>query len=150
MRPSRTSWWCLAILASGCLADVGLAPEVGELAIPNCIPDDSDPDQDVSFSMDVSPVLMDQCLPCHDPDSSFPVGVTETGYSIMTYADVRRGGTTSGSDIVVEGDPCSSDLVEKIGAAPTYGSRMPLRRSPLSIAERQIIADWIAEGARDN
>ena len=109
----------LALLAAGCLADVGLTPEVGELAVPSCIPEDSDPAQDISFSMDVAPLLMGQCLPCHDPESSFPIGVTETGFAITSYAEVRRGGTTTGTDIVIEGDPCASVLIQKIRVGST-------------------------------
>ena len=137
-------------LSGGCLTEVGLTPDVGELAIPSCVPDDSDPEREVSYTMDVFPIFRTRCTPCHDPNSSNPLGFNETGFSINSYGELRRGGRTSGADIVVEGDPCASIVVQKTGPAPPFGSRMPRQRSPLSLLDRRTIADWIAEGARAN
>jgi hypothetical protein len=64
---------------------------------------------------------------------------------------MRRGGATSGSKIIVAGDPCSSVLAQKLSSAPPYGARMPLVGPPFwTDDEQQLLRDWIAEGAKPN
>ena len=145
-----SSVFVLVPFVVGCVTEVGLTPDLGAATIPVCVAADSDAEQDVSFTADIAPLLSNRCVPCHDPNSSSPLGFDETGFSITSYAELRRGGESSGLDIVVEGDPCASILVQKVGTAPPFGSRMPLRRTPLSLTERQTISDWIAEGALAN
>jgi hypothetical protein len=136
-----------------CLGE--LEPEVGQLRAGVCTPEDSDEAYDVSFKEDVLP-LFERMAPevgcgCHQPTSRRPIGIELTGFDLSTYSGVMRGGMTSGEDIVVPGDPCASILVQKMSAAPPFGSRMPSSGPPyFSDAERALIADWIAEGAHEN
>jgi hypothetical protein len=150
----RAALLLLSILALlGCVA--GLEPDVGELRVGICAPEDSDPDHDVSFMDDVKPLLDRQgseggCR-CHSPMSPKPIGIEMTGLNLGSYAGLMRGGRQSGQDIVVPGDPCASIVVQKVSSAPPFGARMPSSGPPyMTPAERQLLSDWIAEGAHDN
>lgn len=150
-RPQRALTLAVAALA-GCGE---LDPEVGGLIAAQCIDEDSNPARDVSFSEDLQPLFEGVDGPpgcgCHFSDRRDPIGFQLTGLDLSTYATLRAGGATSGSSIVVPGRPCQSVLFLKTGPSPPFGSRMPFDGPPsLSREQRQLIADWIAEGARDN
>ena len=151
---SRVVLLLLAFVAtSGCMAE--LEPEVGELRTGVCEPEDTDPDHDVSFKDDVQPLLdrpsSEGGCSCHMPMSMRPFAIELTGLNLGSPASIRRGGKMSGREIVVPGDPCSSILLQKVSAAPPFGARMPQGGPPyLTPGERNLLADWVAEGARDN
>ena len=138
----------LALAGTGCLDALG--PELGpELAA--CAPEDSDPQRLISFRSDVlDGLLTPKCAKCHTPEAINPIGISMGGLELSDYATLRAGGFISGAGAVIDGDPCRSVLSQKIGEAPPYGSRMPRGGPYLDLAEQQVIADWIAEGARDN
>ena len=142
----------LSLLLWGCLGRV--EPEVGEPVALECDPQDSDPTRDVSFTADILPLLerppnAGGCVACHDAAGRNPIGYERAGLDLSDYRQLVRGGNTSGSDIVVPGDPCASILLQKIGEAPPFGARMPLSGPPhFSPTEEQLVHDWIAEGAR--
>lgn len=107
---------------------------------------DSDPEVDVSFELDVQPLTFRSPggCGCHATGST-------SGFNLGSYVNLRRGGVTSGTDIVVPGAPCDSVLVQKLGPTPPFGSRMPNNGPPyFTEAELTLVKDWIAEGARDN
>lgn len=141
--------WLLA--AAGCL-DV-LGPEVGAQRFDTCRGDDSDPGTEVSFARELGALMARpdvNCVRCHTPGGGNPIGIELGGLDISTYESLRSGGVNSAASIIVPGDPCASVLVQKISAAPPFGERMPRNGAPLSIADAQLVSDWIAEGARDN
>ncbi len=137
-------------LSGGCLDMI--EPDVGPPTSEICRNEDSDPDTDVSYSIDIAEGIFSQlCFDCHHPQGATPLGIEVAGLDLSSYASLRRGGTTSGANIVAEGMPCDSVLWQKLAAGPPFGSRMPLSGPPfLSLQERRLISDWIAEGARDN
>ena len=138
----------LAVLClTGCLDTFG--PEVGPLQQSASCDTDGDPAQDVSFATDIVDRVFRRggCPRCHTNGGD---GVTQSGFDIASYATVRAGGTRSKADIVIEAQPCTSILLQKVGDAPPFGARMPRESSPLSAADQQLIHDWIAEGANDN
>lgn len=95
---------------------------------------------DVSFAVDVAPVLIESCLPCH---GGFE---TEAGFSMATFPQLLRGG---GSGAAVEpGMAAESLLVKKIRGTGIDGQRMPLGKAPLPSDVIARIAKWIDEGAR--
>jgi hypothetical protein len=152
-----TRWLAMLLALGAC--EVAYQPEVGPLAraeeeqvdagggvgIPgDC--GDSDPEVDVSLENDVRPLMYRSpggCS-CHASGST-------SGFNLGTYATLRRGGFDSGERIIVPGAPCDSVLVQKLGPAPPFGSRMPFNGPPyLEPGELALIMDWIAEGALDN
>ncbi len=106
-----------------------------------------DPGVTVSFANDVRPLMLRSpggCTPCH-------LGRITSGLDLSSYDSMRRGGTNSGSNIIIAGKPCESILPKKLGPVPPFGSRMPFNGPPYwSTAELQLLHDWIAEGALDN
>ena len=143
-------------LACGGLIDE-LDPAVGSPTQERCSNSDSDLSTSVSFARDIAPLFFRQPgagCGCHLPNTrpnANPIGFEQTGLSLETYDSLRAGGVNSRAAIVVPGEPCSSVLWQKVSPGPPFGARMPFNGPPfLEPAERQLIADWIAEGARDN
>ena len=139
-------------LALGLAACGAVDPEVGEDvdageaggAAEVCADQDSDLERGVTWMVLKEQVLAKRCG-CHTTPGG--LGVTVTGFDLSTRAGALEGGRNT-PDAVVPGDPCASALLAKVAARPPFGSRMPLNGVPLAEAERQLIVDWIAEGAR--
>ena len=95
---------------------------------------------EVSFALDVAPVLIDSCLACHGGLE------TESGLSMATFPALLRGG---GSGAAIEpGAAAESLLVKKIRGTGIDGQRMPLGKAPLPGDVIARIAKWVDEGAR--
>ena len=141
--------------------DIKYEPDVGDLSAPDAMPaddsgelpaatgrcTDSDPSTTVSFAAHIRPLLArspGSCTGCHGTSAT-------SGFSIVTYEALRTGGQVSGTRIVVAGKPCDSVLLQKLGPAPPFGTRMPYSGPPFySAADLALVRDWIAEGAHDN
>ena len=139
----------LLLFTAGCLESIG--PDVGPLAptAPVC-PGDSDPAVAVTYRIDIAGGVLSRggCMNCHTGGG---MGLAESGLDMRTYMTLRTGGGRTGAAIVITGDPCASIIVQKIETAPPFGRRMPYDGPPyLSLADIQLVRDWIAEGARDN
>jgi hypothetical protein len=155
LRPTRRHALVLvsAIALGSCIEQFD--PDVGARSLAVCVGEDTDPTTEVSYSLDILPLILREravggCS-CHISTNTSHVGFDLTHLDLSTHDSMRHGGNNSGEDIVVEGDPCISVIYTKTGYAPPFGSRMPLSGPPFwSDAERQLLHDWIAEGARDN
>jgi len=142
----------------GCALLLGceeLRPDVGPAVQDLCVDEDSDPGTSVQFGRDIVDGIFARdltgCHQCHRPTAPTPLGFEVGGLDLTDAASLQEGGVVSGSDIVIPGRPCESILLQKVGAAPPFGGRMPLNGPPfLNDDERQLIHDWIAEGALDN
>jgi hypothetical protein len=138
----------VAVLLAACGT---LDPEVGsdrDADDGECVLEDSDPDADVSFDRLRTAVLTKRCS-CHTANGG--LGQVVTGLDLNTHEAALAGGRRSrapgGPQAVAPGDPCASLVVQKTGPTPPFGFRMPLSGPPLTDEERQMIIDWIAEGA---
>ena len=146
----------LGVCFSACVGVIDpFDPEVGEPLFARCSSVDSDPDVELSYARDIRPIFLGYTAApgcsCHMPGAMDPIGLQQSGLNLSTYDSLRSGGVNSQTAIVVEGDPCNSVLWQKISPGPPFGSRMPFDGPPfLDDITRQTIADWIAEGARDN
>jgi hypothetical protein len=109
---------------------------------------DSNPAKSVSFAADVMPILA--VCRCHNPNSDDPFAIMESGLTIDGYENLRLGGEHTGPDVIVNGNPCTSIILQKLSETPPFGDRMPFMGPYLSSEVRGVISDWIAEGARDN
>ena len=146
----------LAPVTIACLEVVDpLDPMVGAARAARCSGEDSDPNQDVSFKTDIVPLLKGETTEpgcgCHQTSNANPIAIDASGLDLSSYESLRAGGTNSGARIVIERDPCDSVLWQKLTPGPPFGSRMPFDGPPfVSKNARQMLVDWIAEGARDN
>ena len=146
-----------AVLCTGCLDMIDpLNAEVGNAVAARCVGADSDPDVSISFRADVLPLFtriepgLAGCS-CHQPTSSNRIGIEVGGLDLSSYSGMSAGGVNSRGSVFIPGDACNSVIVQKTGQGPPFGSRMPFNGPPfLSDRDRQIVIDWIAEGANDN
>src|SRR4051794_21324974 len=102
--------------------------------------DDKPPAAPVSFIKDVAPILVENCIACHNPRKS------ESKYVMTTFAQLAKGGQ-QGEGITLEpGKPDESNFVELIG--PDGQPRMPYKQDPLPAEKIATIERWVAEGAQ--
>ena len=99
----------------------------------------SRPDR-VSFRRQVAPILVKNCLACHDDRKA------SGGLSMATFAALRRGGKLAADAILEPGDPESSYLIESVG--PGAPIRMPYKQPPLKRDEIATLTRWVQEGAQ--
>ena len=100
----------------------------------------SKPGKPVSFMRDVAPILVENCIACHNTRKS------ESKYIMTTFAQLAKGGQ-QGEDITLEpGEPDESRLVELIRL--DGNPRMPFKQEPLAKEKAATIERWVEEGAR--
>lgn len=95
---------------------------------------------EVSFAIDVAPVLLKECAGCHgqqDPEANLR----------MTSLETLLKGGRSGPP-ATPGKGGASLLVRKLRGRDIEGQRMPLNKQPLAADVIALIERWIDEGAR--
>ncbi len=100
----------------------------------------------VSWQDDIKPIFNElisptgRCTSCHSFDA--PAGGLDLSDTFVDAIYKIVG------DPVVPGNPRGSRLFNKINCSePDQGSQMPLNGVPLSLTERELIYDWIEQGA---
>ena len=144
--------WAFACGGSSCSP---FEPETGGVVLA-CVDADSDPATPVNFHRDIRP-MMDRlkddpagpgCRACHYASEASHAGIDLGGLNLETLGALRKGGITSGPNILVPSKPCSSVIVQKLRGTYPFGPQMP-KESPRewNATEIQLVVDWIAEGA---
>ena len=93
----------------------------------------------VSFLEDVAPILVENCVGCHNPKKA------ESRYDLTTFESLAKGGAMGEGIMLEAGDPDLSYFVELI--RPDGVPRMPYKTDPLPVEERMTIERWVSEGA---
>lgn len=94
----------------------------------------------VSFMKDVAPVLVQNCIGCHNTRKA------ESKYIMTTFAQLAKGGQ-QGEDITLEpGDPDASRFVELL--RHDGDPRMPFKQDPMPLPKVALIERWVKEGAK--
>ncbi|MBI1323144.1 hypothetical protein GC170_08145 [bacterium] len=110
---------------------------VGTSARAQSSPDKS-PDSPLIFGRDVAPVLVANCLGCHNAETK------SSGFSMASFASLAAGGDSGAAWVVA--DSQASMIVRKIrGLDPP---RMPRNRPPLGNDTIARMAAWIDSGAK--
>lgn len=91
----------------------------------------------IDFATQIKPILGEHCYRCHDQKSK--------GGLRLSSLDAAIKGGESELPAIVPGKPEQSLLVEMID--PEAGGSMPPQGEPLSLEQRQLISQWIREGA---
>ncbi len=129
MRPHKFTKAILSILIGACVVGVSrfeaLAQERETL-------------NPVSFSRDIVPILVSQCLSCHDDASR------EGGYSLSNVRNLKSKGD-SGLSPLIAGEACSELLIRIV--TQDAQRRMPSNADALPDSTAKLFARWIAEGA---
>jgi hypothetical protein len=97
-----------------------------------------------------------RCVTCHgmpasDAANGMLGGIMDKAalHAALVSKPALGGACTGKGMYVVPGSPQTSLLVQKLGAMPPCGSRMPLG-GMLTAAELQLINDWIMAGAKND
>ena len=108
----------------------------------------------VSFNKDIKPILVANCLECHDGSGE---GSSASEFSVRTYDSIMKG--TKYGPVIVPGSSESSTLYrmvahkvdEKIQMPPHHNEALAEGRRE-ALTERQIeyIEKWIDQGAKNN
>lgn len=98
----------------------------------------------VDFSSEVHPILASHCLKCHGQD--------ESARKAKLRLDLRENATTnapvSGDIPIVPGKPDESEVISRIFTTNEDDQMPPpAAKNPLTQAEKDILRQWIAEGA---
>ncbi len=100
----------------------------------------------VSYSLDVKPILKQNCLECHEEGGS---GFAASGFSMASYDDLMSG--TKFGPMIIPGDAEGSNLIVLMEgrADPSismpHGSLEPVRKKDI-----ETIRLWIDQGAKKN
>lgn len=107
----------------------------------------SEPKQtEVSYKKDVSPVLHDYCLNCHEPGGK---GFEKSGLDMRTYSSLMKG--TKYGSVIKPGDSFTSILIQVIDGRVHDSIKMPYGMAGgLSKDKIGVLKKWVAQGAKDN
>lgn len=98
------------------------------------------PEKPVSFMQQIAPIMVENCIACHNPRKS------ESKYVMTTFAQLAKGGQ-QGEGITLEpGKPDESRFVELVRL--DGNPRMPFKQDPLPKEKLAIIERWVTEGAK--
>jgi hypothetical protein len=115
--------------------------EQGAVNNGNC---DIDPveDDSICFKTQILPILASSCgmTGCHD------AGTAQEGIILTDYWNIMH---SEENDLVVPGNPNESELWEKITETDPDKRMPPPPANPLSAEQKELIFNWIAEGALD-
>ncbi len=98
----------------------------------------------VDFNREVRPILAQHCFACHGMDEHGRKGGLR-----LDLQDQAHGSGKSGERAILPGKPAQSELMRRI-ESPDEDEVMPppSTRKPLSQAQREVLRQWIAQGAK--
>lgn len=103
-------------------------------------------EEQVSYKLDVQPILTARCGACHTPPEG--QGYVASGLDLSSYEGLMKG--TKHGAIVVPGEPVRSNLLVLIEGKAAPEIRMPHNQRPLLKYQTLTLRDWIKQGAKDN
>ncbi len=95
---------------------------------------------EISFSKQIAPILVDQCVECHRS------GKAKGSYRLDTVELMLKPGDSETAPVVA-GKPGESELLRLI-VTPEEDDRMPKKADALPEKQVALIRDWIAAGAK--
>lgn len=94
----------------------------------------------IQFNRDIRPLLADRCFACHGPDSN--------KRTADLRLDVPPDSSSQDRKIIVAAQPEASELVQRIDSLdPESIMPPPDSGNELSLAERELLKEWIRQGA---
>lgn len=102
--------------------------------------------QEVSFKNDVSPILHDYCLNCHEPKGK---GYETSGLDMRTYKSLMKG--TKHGSVIKSGDSFTSIFIQVIDGRVHDSIKMPYGMAGgLSKEKIGVLKRWVDQGAKNN
>jgi hypothetical protein len=108
----------------------------------------------VSFSKDIKPILVANCLACHDGTGE---GSSASGFSVQTYDSIMQG--TKYGPVIIPGSSEASTLYRMVAHKVDPKIQMPPhhdealakgREDALTPRQIEFIQKWIDQGAKNN
>lgn len=101
---------------------------------------------DASYAKDVSPIIHDYCLNCHEPGGK---GYEKSGLDMRSYQSLMKG-TRFGS-VIKPGDSFTSIMIQVIEGRVHPSIKMPYGMTGgLSKENIAVLKSWVDHGAKDN
>lgn len=101
---------------------------------------------EVSYKNDVSPIIHDYCLNCHEPKGK---GFETSGLDLRTYKSLMKG--TKFGTVIKPGDSFTSIMIQVIDGREHDSIKMPYGMAGgLSKAKIGVLKKWVDQGAKDN
>lgn len=94
----------------------------------------------ISFREQIAPILVKSCLGCHNDKKA------ENGLNMTSFALLKKGGKSTGSSVIVPGEPDESELV--LSVRSDADPRMPLKLPALSGEAIRRLETWVKQGAK--
>ncbi len=107
---------------------------------------------DYSFKNDVMPIVRTSCAlsACHSSDQK-NLGIYLSNDRDQVYAELQKESPTAKQPFVVAKNPAKSYLIVKLDGKQSVGTAMPPPPDQLlSAQDRDVIRDWITNGAKNN
>ncbi len=101
--------------------------------------------EQVSYKLDVAPILQSRCVSCHSAGGE---GYKVSGLDLTTFEGLMKG--TKHGPIVVPGDPLTSNLNVLVEGRAAAQVRMPHNQRPLLKQQSEILREWVKQGAKNN
>ncbi len=102
---------------------------------------------EVSFKLDVMPILKDHCVSCHSPGGK---GVLKSGLDLTSYEKLMKG--TVFGPVVLPGNSDASTFT-KLLTGTNKGLKMPSGLNSEGTLDTQYIMlmrNWVKQGAKNN
>jgi hypothetical protein len=101
---------------------------------------------EVSFKKDVTPIIHDYCLNCHEPGGK---GYEASGLDMRTYQSLMKG--TKFGAVIKPGDSFTSIFIQVIEGRVHASIKMPYgMNGGLASDKIATLKKWVAQGAKDN
>lgn len=125
---------------SGGMKIVPLSPilTLALIGLSSCSPS-SESSGKVDFVADIKPLIQTQCVRCHNDETIMG------GLNLMTEASTLRG--SSRGPVLIPGDPEKSLFFRVTQLPAEQDHAMPATGPKLTEEEKQLIHQWIAQGA---
>jgi len=103
-------------------------------------------DTQQSFKNDVSPIIHDYCLSCHEPGGK---GFEASGLDMRSYQSLMKG--TKFGSVIKPGDSFTSIFIQVIEGRVHASIKMPYGMAGgLSKPNIHIMKKWVEQGAKNN
>lgn len=102
--------------------------------------------QEVSYKKDVTPIIHDYCLNCHQPGGK---GFEKSGLDMRTYQSLMKG--TQFGSVIKPGDSFTSIFIQVIEGRVHASIKMPYgMNGGLAKENISVLKNWVEQGAKDN
>jgi hypothetical protein len=102
---------------------------------------------EVSFSKNVQPILLDYCVSCHSPGGK---GYIKSGLDLTSYQGLMKG--TKFGKVVIPGNSQDSTFT-KLLTGTNNGLKMPMGLNSTGTLAHQyilVLRKWVNQGAKNN